>query len=59
MSYPATLEVKKSNKIRFFTMKIYYISSQNDPNMTQTKNHVGVSATLTTETTTFVIVAIS
>jgi hypothetical protein len=32
------LTVKKLSKTRFFTIKIYYISSQNDPNITHTKN---------------------
>jgi hypothetical protein len=39
-SYPETLTVKRLIKMRFFTIKIYYISSSNDPNITQTKNHI-------------------
>jgi hypothetical protein len=39
-SYPETLTVKKLIKMGFFTIKIYYISSSNDPNITQTKNHI-------------------
>jgi hypothetical protein len=35
-----TLTVKKLMKMRFFTIKIHYISSQNDPNITQTKNYI-------------------
>jgi hypothetical protein len=32
-SYPETLTVKKLVKMGFFTKKIYYISSSNDPNI--------------------------
>ena len=39
-SYPETLTVKKLIKMEFFIIKIYYISSSNDPNITQTKNHI-------------------
>jgi hypothetical protein len=39
-SYLETLRVKKLIKMRFFTIKIYYISSQNDPNITHTKNYI-------------------
>jgi hypothetical protein len=39
-SYPETLTVKKLIKMQFFIMKIYYISSSNDPNITRTKNHI-------------------
>jgi hypothetical protein len=39
-SYPETLTVKKLIKMGFFIIKIYYISSSNDPNITHTKNHV-------------------
>jgi hypothetical protein len=35
-SYPETLTVKKLIKMRFFSIKIYYISSSNDPNITHT-----------------------
>ena len=31
-SYPETLTVKKLIKMRFFTIKIHYDSSSNDPN---------------------------
>ena len=34
-SYPEILTVKKLIKIGFFIIKIYYISSLNDPNITQ------------------------
>jgi hypothetical protein len=47
-SYPETLTVKKLIKMGFFIIKIYYISSSNDPNITYTKNHISiVSRTLT------------
>jgi hypothetical protein len=39
-SYLETLTVKKLIKIGFFIIKIYYISSQNDPNITHTKNRI-------------------
>ena len=39
-SYPETLTVKKLIKMRILTIKIYYISSQNDPNITHTKNYI-------------------
>ena len=39
-SYPETLTVKKLIKMDFFIIKIYYISSSNDPNITHTKNHI-------------------
>jgi hypothetical protein len=42
-SYPEILTVKKLIKMGFFIIrliKIYYISSSNDPNITHTKNHV-------------------
>jgi hypothetical protein len=45
-SYPETLTVKKLIKMGFFIIKIYYISSSNDPNITQTKIIFGVSPTL-------------
>ena len=38
-SYPETLTVKKLIKMEFFTIKIYYISSSNDPNITHTKSY--------------------
>jgi hypothetical protein len=41
-SYPETLTVKKFIKMGFFTIKINYISSLNDPNITHTKNHIWV-----------------
>jgi hypothetical protein len=34
------LTVKKLIKMGFFIIKIYYISSSNDPNITQTKNRI-------------------
>jgi hypothetical protein len=34
------LTVKKLMKVGFFIIKIYYISSSNDPNITHTKNHI-------------------
>ena len=37
-SYPQTLTVKKLIKMDFFIIKIYYISSLNDLNITHTKN---------------------
>jgi hypothetical protein len=37
--------VKKLTKMTFFTIKIYYISSSNDPNITQTKIIFGVDHT--------------
>jgi hypothetical protein len=48
-SYPETLTVmKKLIKMGFFIIKIYYISSSNDPNITHTKNRIwGHSRTLT------------
>jgi hypothetical protein len=47
-SYPETLTVKKLLKMDFFIIKIYYISSSNDPNITLTKRIIfGVSCTLT------------
>jgi hypothetical protein len=48
-SYPETLTVKKLIKLNFVIIKIYYISSSNDPNITHTKkNHIwGYSRTLT------------
>jgi hypothetical protein len=39
-SYPETLTVKTLIKMGFFIVKIYYISSSNDPNNTHTKNHI-------------------
>ena len=39
-SYPETLTVKKLIKMEFFTIKIYYISSSNDSNITHTKNYI-------------------
>jgi hypothetical protein len=39
-SCPGTLTVKKLIMMGFFTIKIYYISSQNDPNITHTKNYI-------------------
>jgi hypothetical protein len=39
MTYPQTLTVKKLVKMGFFTIKIPYVSSSNDPNSTHTKNH--------------------
>ena len=39
-SYPEILTVKKLIKIGFFVIKIYYISSSNDPNITHNKNHI-------------------
>ena len=38
--------MKKLIKMGFFIIKIYYISSQNDPNITHTKIIFGVSRTL-------------
>ena len=35
-----TLTVKKLTKMCFFTVKMYYISSQNDPNITHTENYI-------------------
>ena len=40
ISYPETLTVKKLIRMGFFIIKIYYISSSNDPNNTHTKNHI-------------------
>jgi hypothetical protein len=31
---------EKLIKMRFFTIKIHYIFSQDDPNITHTKNHI-------------------
>ena len=45
-SYPQTLTVKKLIKMGFFIVKIYYISSSNDPDITHTKIIFGVSPTL-------------
>ena len=39
-SYLEILAVKKLIKMRFFTIKIHHISSQNDPNITYTKNYI-------------------
>ena len=39
-SYRETLTVKKLIKMGFFIIKIYFISSSNDPNITHTKNHI-------------------
>jgi hypothetical protein len=39
-SYLETLTVKKLIKMRFFIIKIHYISSQNDPNITHTKYYI-------------------
>jgi hypothetical protein len=39
-SYPETLTVKKLIKMRYFTIKIHYIFSQNEPNVTHTKNYI-------------------
>jgi hypothetical protein len=39
-SYQEPLTVKKLIKMGFFIIKIDYISSSNDPNITQTKNHI-------------------
>ena len=48
--------MKKLIKMGFFIIKIYYISSSNDPNITNTKNHIWVSRTLRfPETVTFVV----
>jgi hypothetical protein len=47
-TYPQTLTVKKLIKMGFFIIKIYYISSSNDPNITHTKNHICGCRTLTT-----------
>ena len=38
--YPETLTVKKLIKMEICIIKIYYISSSNDPNITHTKNHI-------------------
>jgi hypothetical protein len=35
-----TLTVKKLINISYFVIKIHYISSQNDPNITHTKNYI-------------------
>ena len=45
-SYPETLTVKKLVQMGFFIIKIYYISSSNDQNITHTKNHIYDSCTL-------------
>jgi hypothetical protein len=39
-SYQETLTLKKLIKMGFFIIKIYYISSSNDLNITYTKNHI-------------------
>ena len=39
-SYPQTLAVKKLIKMEFFIIKIYYISSSDDADITQTKNRI-------------------
>jgi hypothetical protein len=39
-SYPETSTVKKLMKMWFFTIKIYFISSKNDPNITHAKNYI-------------------
>ena len=39
-SYPETLTVKKLIKMGFFVIKIYYISSSDDPNITHAKNRI-------------------
>jgi hypothetical protein len=54
-SYPETLPVKKLIKMEFFIIKIYYISSSNDPNITYTKIIFGVSLTLIKCTVSFFI----
>jgi hypothetical protein len=44
-SYRETLTVKKLIKMRFFTIEIHYISSQNDPNITHiAKFYLGLVA---------------
>ena len=35
---------EKLIKMRFFTMKIYYVPSENDPNVSHTKNQLGLVA---------------
>jgi hypothetical protein len=39
-SYPESLTAKKLIKIGFFIIKIYYISSWNDLDITHAKNHI-------------------
>ena len=39
-SYPDTLTVEKLIEMEYFIIKIYFISSSNDPNITHTKNHI-------------------
>ena len=43
-SYPENLTVKKLIQMGFFIIKITYISSSNDPNITHTKNNLGLVA---------------
>jgi hypothetical protein len=44
-SYPENLTVKKLIQMGFFIfIKITYISSSNDPNITHTKNNLGLAA---------------
>jgi hypothetical protein len=38
--YPQILTVKKLIKMGFFIIKILYISSSDDPNITHTKNRI-------------------
>jgi hypothetical protein len=46
-SYPETLTVTKLIKMGFFVIKIYYISSSDDPNITHSKNRICGSASTT------------
>ena len=53
--------MKKLIKMGFFIIKIYYISSSNDPNITHTKNHISdlvVSRTLRFECFTLKVLSV-